>query len=130
MQGKIMSEPSAGEPVYVGVDVCKDRLDIYLHPTGRRLRVVNSREGLKRLKRALDGFDVASVVMEATAKYHRLAQRSLTQEGFLVAIVNPLRARLFAEAAGALAKTDRIDARMLAVMGAALGPQARPPAQP
>lgn len=128
MQGKIMSEQSASGPVYVGVDVCKDRLDVYVHPTGQRLSVANSRDGLKRLKRALAGLDIALVVMEATAKYHRLAQRSLAQAGFLVAVVNPLRARLFAEAAGALAKTDRIDARMLAVMGAALNPQARPPA--
>ena len=128
MQGKIMSEQSAPEPVYVGIDVCKERLDVYLHPAGRRLRIANSREGLKRLGRVLGGFDVALVVMEATAKYHRLAQRGLAQAGFGVAVVNPLRARLFAEAAGALAKTDRIDARMLAVMGAALGPQARPPA--
>jgi len=128
MQGKIMSEQSAAQPVYVGVDVCKERLDVYVHPTGQRLSVANSRDGLKRLKQALAGVEVALVVMEATAKYHRLAQRTLTQAGLLVAVVNPLRARLFAEAAGALAKTDRIDARMLAVMGAALDPQARPPA--
>lgn len=128
MQGKIMSEQSAPEPVYVGIDVCKDRLDVYLHPAGRCLRIANSREGLKRLKRALAGLKVALIVMEATAKYHRLAQRSLAQAGFPVAVVNPLRARLFAEAAGTLAKTDRVDAKMLAVMGAALGPQARPPA--
>lgn len=128
MQGKIMSEQSATGPVYVGVDVCKECLDGYVHPTGQRLSVANSRDGLKRLKRALARVDVALVVMEATAKYHRLAQRTLTQAGLLVAVVNPLRARLFAEAAGALAKTDRIDARMLAVMGAALDPQARPPA--
>lgn len=128
MQGKITSEQSAAGPVYVGVDVCKERLDVHVHPVGRRLSVANSRDGLKCLKRALAAFDVALVVMEATGKYHRLAQRTLTQAGFLVAVVNPLRARLFAEAAGALAKTDRIDARMLAIMGAALDPQARPPA--
>ncbi len=113
MQGKMMSEQSAPEPVYVGIDVCKERLDVYVHPTGQRLSVANSRDGLKRLKQALAGIDVALVVMEATAKYHRLAQRTLVQAGLLVAVVNPLRARLFAEAAGALAKTDRIDARML-----------------
>ncbi len=128
MQGKMMSEQSAPEPVYVGIDVCKERLDVYVHPTGQRLSVANSRDGLKRLKQALAGIDVALVVMEATAKYHRLAQRTLVQAGLLVAVVNPLRARLFAEAAGALAKTDRVDAKMLAIMGAALGPQARPPA--
>jgi len=128
MQGKIMSEQSAAEPVYVGIDVCKDRLDVYLHPAGRHLRVSNCGKGLKQLVRLLGGGNVALVVMEATAKYHRLAQRGLAQAAFPVAVVNPLRARLFAEALGALAKTDRVDAKMLAIMGAAVGPQARPPA--
>ena len=62
MQGKIMSEQSAAQPVYVGVDVCKERLDVYVHPTGQRLSVANSRDGLKRLKQALAGVDVALVV--------------------------------------------------------------------
>ena len=128
MQGKITSERSASEPVYVGIDVCKDRLDVYLHPAGLSLPVANDRDGLKRLKRELARHPAALVVMEATAKYHRLAHRQLSQAGFAVAVVNPLRARLFAEATGTLAKTDRIDARMLAIMGQALDPQARPPA--
>jgi len=128
MQGKIMSEQGKPEPVYVGIDVCKERLDVYLHPAGRRLCVANDRAGLKRLKRVLGGLGVALVVTEATAKYHRLAQRGLAQAGFCVAVVNPLRARLFAEATGTLAKTDRVDAMMLAIMGAAIGPKARPPA--
>ena len=127
MQGKIMPDQNTADPVYVGIDVCKDRLDVYLHPQGRHLDVANNREGLRGLKRALAGGESALIVIEATAKYHRLAQRTLTQAGFAVAIVNPLKARLFAKAAGALAKTDRIDARMLAIMGAAIEPQARPP---
>lgn len=66
--------------------------------------------------------------MEATGKYHRLAQRSLAHSGFAVAVVNPRRARLFAQALGTLAKTDRVDAEMLAILGAALEPRATPPA--
>ena len=127
MQGKMMSDQGAADTVYVGIDVCKDRLEVHLHPAGRHLDVANSRAGLRVLKRALAGGETALIVMEATAKYHRLAQRTLAQAGFAVAIVNPLQARLFAKAAGALAKTDRVDARMLAIMGAALEPQARPP---
>lgn len=128
MQGKMMSDHRATAAVYVGIDVCKDRLDVYVHPAGRSVAVANSGEGLRVLKRALAGGRVALVVIEATAQYHRLAQRTLTHAGFGVAIVNPLRARLFAKAAGALAKTDRVDARLLAIMGAALEPQVRPPA--
>lgn len=127
MQGKELSGQSAGR-VYVGIDVCKDRLDIYLHPVGHQFEVTNSREGLKKLKRELAKHDVALVVIEATAKYHRLSQRMLHAAGWRVAVINPLRSRLFAEACGQLAKTDKIDARMLALFGESLSPEARPPA--
>ena len=128
MQGQIQPEARSAQVVYVGIDVCKDRLDVHLHPLGRRLSVANGRDGIKRLRRELARHQVALVVMEATAKYHRLAHRALSQSGFAVAVVNPLRARLFAEALGTRAKTDRVDARMLALLGEALAPQARPPA--
>jgi transposase len=126
MQGKTSLERSA-PAVYVGIDVCKAWLDIYLHPVGRRIKVANDRDGLKRLKRQLADFSVALVVMEATAKFHRSAHRTLAAAGFPVAVVNPLRSRLFAEALGALAKTDLIDARLLAVFGESLSPTATPP---
>lgn len=126
MQGKELPGQSAGR-VYVGVDVCKDRLDIYLHPVGRKFEVANTCHGLKKLKRELASHDVALIVIEATAKYHRLAQRLLHGAGFRVAVINPLRSRLFAEAKGQLAKTDPIDARMLALFGESLSPQVTPP---
>lgn len=133
MQGKSLRERSAKSAVaesavYVGIDVCKDWLDVHLHPLGRRLRVANSRDGLKRLKRQLCGLGVELVVMEATGKFHRQAQRTLHAAGLPVAIVNPLRSRLFAEAVGALAKTDAVDARLLAILGESLAPAAQPPA--
>lgn len=128
MQGKNTPEQTARAGVYVGCDVCKDRLDLYIHPLGRRLAVANDRAGLKTAKRVLAELGVALIVMEATGKYHRCAQRALSAAGFAVAVVNPLRARLFAEAAGMLAKTDGVDAKMLALMGVALEPRADPPA--
>ncbi|MCG8545519.1 MAG: transposase [Alphaproteobacteria bacterium] len=128
MQGQIQPEARNAQAVYVGIDVCKDRLDVYLHPLAQRFAVANNRDGIKRLGRKLGRHTLALVVMEATAKYHRLAHRSLSQSGFAVAIVNPLRARLFAEALGTRAKTDRVDARMLAILGEALTPQAMAPA--
>jgi transposase len=126
MQGKEMPEPDAMVPVYAGIDVCKDWLDVYVHPQGQRLRVSNDRFGLRRLKRLLGTMAVTRVVMEATGKHHRAAQRSLHEAGLVVCVVNPLRARLFCQAAGHLAKTDAIDARLLALMGAALEPAATP----
>lgn len=127
MQGKVMSERSAAA-VYAGIDVSKDWLDVYLHPVGVRRRVANSPDGVRGLRRTLDAHAVGLVVLEPTGKYHRLAYRTLAVWGYGVAVVNPLRARLFAEAIGVLAKTDRIDARMLAVMAQTLQPQATPPA--
>ncbi|NJN37354.1 MAG: IS110 family transposase [Nitrospiraceae bacterium] len=126
MQGKALSGRSTGK-VYIGIDVCKDRLEVYLHPLGRSLSMSNSRDGLKRVKRALADHDVALVVMEATGKHHRLAQRTLHAAGLGVAVINPLRARLFAEARGQLAKTDAIDARLLALYGESMSPAAPPP---
>lgn len=128
MQGKVKPEPNAQTRVYVGIDTCKAWLDVYVHPIGLAFRVPNSYEGLKQLKRRLTGLVVVLIVMEATGKLHREAYRNLTDSGHAVAVVNPLRSRLFAEALGQLAKTDKVDARMLALMGAMLEPKAKPPA--
>lgn len=128
MQGKVSPEPNAQLRVYVGIDTCKAWLDVYVHPIGLAFRVPNSYEGLKQLKRRLAGLAVVLIVMEATGKLHREAQRNLNDSGYAVAVVNPLRSRRFAEALGQLAKTDTVDARMLALMGAMLEPKAKPPA--
>jgi transposase len=127
MQGKTLPERSAETRVYVGIDICKDWLDVYLHPLGQKFRVANTPEGLKILKRRIAGTPVALIVTEATAKYHRQAHRTLHAAGYAVAIVNPLRSRLFAQAIGQLAKTDRLDARTLAVFGESLEPRAVAP---
>lgn len=128
MQGKALPDQIATPQVYVGVDVCKDWLDVFVAPLGDSFRCANNTVGVGKLRRLCRKHAVAKIVMEATGKYHRMAHRALSAEGFKVAIVNPLRARLFAEANGALAKTDRIDARMLASMAEKLEPQASEPA--
>ena len=126
MQGKVM--PNEAEPaVYAGADVCKAWLDVYLHPVGRAFRVPNSEAGLKAMKRELQAHSITLVVIEATGKLHRLAHRSLHAGGYRVAVVNPYRSRKFADALGQLAKTDTIDARVLALLGESLNPKARPP---
>jgi transposase len=126
MQGQKSPERSA--PRVVGIDVCKDWLDVYLHPIGQAFRVANAPEGLRALGRRLARLPVERIVMEATAKFHRQAHRALHAQGFAVAVVNPLRARMFGEAVGQLAKTDRLDARLLALMGQSLEPAALAPA--
>ncbi len=81
MQGKVLPERSAQTPGYVGIDVCDDWFDVYFHPLGRSVRVANGTDGIKALKRKIAGLPIAMIVMEATAKYHRAAHRSLHAAG-------------------------------------------------
>jgi transposase len=127
MQGKAMSEHSAATFVDVGIDVCKEWLDVHILPADTAVRVTNNKKGHKQLMAVLKGLAVRIIVIEATAKYHRGIHRVLHETGFAVAIVNPLRARLFAESVGSLAKTDKVDARMLAAFGQMAGLRATPP---
>ena len=78
------------------------------------------------LLRWIGSNDVARVVFEATGPYHRGLEQRLDAAGLTIAKINPRQARRFAEATGKLAKTDRVDALMLARFGALLGPIARP----
>jgi transposase len=128
MQGKVLPDRSAYVQVYVGIDVCKAWLDVFIHPMGQTLRVDNTAKGHKALVRALRKHKIGLLVMEATGKYHISAHRALHEAGCPVAVVNPLRARLYAEAKGILAKTDRVDARVLALMAQDLQPAAVAPA--
>lgn len=128
MQGKVKPALHAMEAVYVGIDVCKERLDVHIHPADTAFAVANDAGGWRSLKRKLARYTVERVVMEATSKFHRAAHRSLAAAGHAVAIVNPLRARLFAEAIGKLAKTDGVDAKVLALMACQIAPDATAPA--
>lgn len=125
MQGKVHAD--AMPAVYAGIDVCKERLDIYLHPLGERFSLANDAGGWRCLRRRLAMLPVAMAALEATSKYHRAVHRRLHAAGIPVALVNPLRARLFAEACGIAAKTDAIDARMLAWMSVRLELAQSPP---
>ncbi|RWX26892.1 IS110 family transposase, partial [Rhizobium leguminosarum] len=105
MQGKVSFQEDAMPVVYAGVDVSKEWLDIHLHPLGESRRFSNDKTGIRQLKRLLARHRPKSIVMEATGKFHRPAHRSLWLDGFAVAVVDPLRARMFARACGYLAKT-------------------------
>lgn len=129
MQGKVPSEQHAA-PVYVGIDVCKEWLDIHLHPLGQDVRLSNDKSGLRQLKRLLRGHRVACIVLEATGKFHRLVHRCLHDDGFPVAVVDAYRARMFARYCGSLAKTDRLDARLLARLAFKDRPEPTPPPTP
>jgi transposase len=128
MQGKESSEQGAKAKSNVGIDVCKSWLDVHVLPSGETLRVPNTREGIRKLKRWLVRFELAMVAVEATGKWHRNLHRSLHASAIPVAVVDPFRVRMFAKAQGVLAKTDRLDARVLAEFAAVMAPAVRAPA--
>jgi transposase len=111
---------------YVGVDVSKARLDVAVRPTGERYSVANDPEGIETLLGGLEEVDPPElVVLEATGGFERPAAMALAASGIPVAVVNPRKARDFAKATGTLAKTDRIDAYVLARFAEALKPEPR-----
>jgi len=103
------------EPVYVGIDVAKAKLDICLLPAGQTLVVDNGAAGTKQLIELLRKQpQVARCLLEATGRYERRCAADLMEAGFNVVVVNPRQARDFARSLGKLAKTDKIDAATLA----------------
>jgi transposase len=116
---------STKSPVrHVGIDVSKERLDVCSLPDGGTFSVANDRAGIDELiARLLEGVRPELVVLEATGKYERPAAVAVAAAGIAVAVVNPRQARDFAKAAGRLAKTDRIDAQVLARFAGAVGPR-------
>ena len=109
-----------------GIDISKDRLDVALHPEGETRQFANDRRGHGKMLRWLGKQAVACVVFEATGCYGRELERRLEKSAVPFARVNPRHARRFAEATGRLAKTDRVDALMLARFGAVMEPECRP----
>ena len=110
----------------VGVDISKATLDVHLHPAGSARQFPNDAHGIKALLGWLGGHDIVRIVFEPTGPYHHHFERWLGEAGLPLAKVNPLQARRFAQATGSHAKTDAIDAAMLARMGALLTPPIRP----
>ena len=108
---------SAAEVTYVGVDVSKTGLDIAAEPSGEQLSVDNDATGIASLVERLKGEVIGRIVVEATGGQERRLVAELYQAGLPVALVNPKRVRHFARALGRLAKTDRIDAAVLAGFG-------------
>ena len=110
----------------IGVDVSKDHLDAHRLADGATRRFANNKGGHKALIKWLTETPLCRVVFEPTGPYHRAVERALGIAGVPFVKVNPRQARRFAEATGKLAKTDRLDAAILARMGALLELQARP----
>jgi transposase len=108
---------------YVGIDVSKDRLDVAVLGQEGLWQMDNTPDGISCLVQQMQALQLELVVVEATGGYQRAVVDALFHAGISVAVVNPARVRQFARACGLLAKTDKLDAQVLAVFGQRVQPK-------
>jgi transposase len=108
---------------WVGIDVSKATLDVYLRPMGKALKIANTEPEIAKLVEELKLVTVNLVVLEATGGLETEVVIQLQAALLPVAMINPRQGRDFAKATGRLAKTDAIDAQILAHFGEAMKPQ-------
>jgi transposase len=119
-------ERSCVAPVFVGIDVAKNRLDVHLRPSGEAWAVGRDAAGLSALVERLAELAPTLVVLEATGGFEVTVAAALTAAHLPLAVVNPRQIRDFARATGRLAKTDRLDAEAIARFAEAVRPEPRP----
>lgn len=112
--------------VVVGIDVSKDRLDVHVLPSGNSFALVNDDAGVRELCERLGRLAPERVALEATGGLETLAVAALSGAGLPVVVVNPAQVRAFAGALGKRAKTDALDAAVIAAFVAATRPELRP----
>jgi len=113
--------------VFVGIDVAQDHLDVHVLPSGEAFASPNDPAGVATLVQRLQAARPALIVLEATGGYESLVAAELTAADLPVAVVNPRQPRELARALGILAKTDRIDARTLALFAEKAQPRCQTP---
>jgi transposase len=119
-----MSTETGG--LFVGIDVSKDRLDVAVRPAGRRWEVINDEKGIRLLVGSLKDLRPELIIAEATGGLEIPLVSTLAEAELPIVVVNPRQVRDFAKAVGQLAKTDKIDAEVLAHFGEAIRPEVRP----
>jgi transposase len=112
--------------MFVGIDVAKDRLEVHLRPTGEAFEVARDSEGIEALAARLAELKPALIVLEATGGFETIVAAGLAASSLPLAVVNPRQIRDFARATGRLAKTDPLDAAVIAHFAEAVRPPARP----
>jgi len=113
-------------PTFIGIDVSKDSLEITIHGQPGSWQIANRNYEVKKLANQLARVQPELIVLEASGGYEMLSVSILSQAGLPVTLINPSRSRNFARSAGFLAKTDRIDAQILARFAQAIQPEPRP----
>ena len=111
---------------HIGIDVGKSFLDLYIFELDLHWQEENNPEGIKRLITALRRYKLTRVLVEATGGYERSFVEACAEKSLPVIIVQPIQVRQFAKAQGILAKTDKIDARLIAQFGKVMQPDVRP----
>jgi len=101
----------------LGIDVSKHCLDCYDSFTQKNQTFSYTSKGIEELVKFYMTLNIDKVIMESTGSYHKLIHKILSQKGFFVTIVNPYKSRCFAKSAGFLAKTDKVEAKMLCAYG-------------
>lgn len=109
--------------IFVGIDIAKDSLDVAIAPAHTTTSFANDSAGLVRLLAHLPAPETCFITLEATGGYERLVVAELTRAGHVVALVNPRQVRDFAKALGNKAKTDALDAHVLALFGEKIQPR-------
>jgi transposase len=112
--------------VFIGVDVSKDTLDVAVRPTGEEMSFANTEDGIGVMRDFIQSFSPRLIVLEATGGWEAVAVSALGAKGLPVVVVNPRHVRNFAKATGLLAKTDKIDGRIIARFAEAVKPEVRP----
>jgi transposase len=107
---------------WIGIDVSQENLDIAIYPQNSTFRVTNDGSGRAELVLKLAAYEIEGIVLEATGGLERAVMSELETAGYQPRRVNPVQIRHFAKASGKLAKTDRIDALMIAHFGQSLNP--------
>ena len=114
------------DAIYVGIDVSKDRVDVHVAATGKAFAVARDGEGLAALVARLKPLAPRLVAVEATGGFEMTVAAAVAGAGLPLAVVNPAQVRHYARALGRQAKTDRIDAEVIARFAAAVRPEPRP----
>jgi len=117
------SKAMTTQPVFVGIDVSKDNLDAFIRPEGSYVNQPYTSEGIRSLVEYLGKFQPQLILLEATGGYETKIVAGLAHARLPVVVINPRQVRDFAKATGKLAKTDRIDAQVLAHFAEAIRPE-------
>ena len=114
------------DAIYVGIDVSKDRLDVHVRPSREAFVVARDGKGLEELIERLQALSPRLIAIEATGGFETIAAAAIAGATLPLAIVNPAQVRHFAQAVGKRAKTDPIDAEVIARFAEAVKPEPRP----